>query len=160
MALLITGKKPIPFYHPSFIGSINKRQEALICLEISLADSRQSKFLSVSMFDIMKLAKPWPAVFLALFVWISTLCAVGEGGIMIDSWLHLAKLLDLVFIQDSRNLTIFKMIHWVAGSIVSLTKCVMVQVFFWLIENKTVGCWLGLHKGTQKSSFFVKEVKK
>ena len=43
------------------------------------------------------------AVFLTLFVWISTLCAVGEGGIMIDSWLHLAKLLDLVFIQDSKT---------------------------------------------------------
>ena len=29
------------------------------------------------------------------------------------------------------NPTIFNIIRWVAGSIVSLTKCVMVQVLFW-----------------------------
>ena len=34
-------------------------------------------------------------------------------------------------IAGRKNLTIFNMILWVAGSIVSLTKPLMVQVLFW-----------------------------
>ena len=39
----------------------------------------------------------------------------------------------------SRNPTIFNIICWVTGSIVSSTKHLMVQVLFWYIENKTAG---------------------
>ena len=67
------------------------------------AYQRLFPLVNFSVANVWSNEKPWPAIFLVLFVWISTLCAVGEGGIMIDSWLHLAKLLDLVFIQDSRT---------------------------------------------------------
>ena len=58
------------------------------------------------------------------------------------------------------NLTIFNIIHWVAGSIVSSTKGPMVQVLFWWIENKTVDCWFGLRALKTLYFCFCKEFSK
>ena len=44
----------------------------------------------------------------------------------------------------TRNPTIFNEISLVAGLIISSVKHLMVQVLFWKIEKKTVGCWPGL----------------
>ena len=45
--------------------------------------------------------------------------------------------------EQHENRQIFNIIRWVAGSIISLTKHLMVKVLFLQIENKIVGCWLG-----------------
>ena len=63
-------------------------------------------------------------------------------------------------VQNNKTPTIFNIIRFVAGSIVSSTKHLMVQVLFWYIENETVGCWLGLRALKSLYFYFCKLIKK
>ena len=62
--------------------------------------------------------------------------------------------------REDQNPTFFNIIYWVAGSILSSIKCLMVQVLFWKIENEMVGCWLGLRHSKTLCFYFCKVIEK
>ena len=68
------------------------------------------------------------------------------------------KLFSKLAFVKSENLQYNTIVRWVAGSIISSTKCLKVQVLFWLIENKTVGCWFGLR--AVKTLYFCKVIER
>ena len=64
-------------------------------------------------------ARLWAVIFTSITCTIS-----------VTDWLSCASKLT-VYMLDSKSQSIFNIIRWVAGSIVLLTKRLMVQVLFW-----------------------------